>query len=144
VTLFGLKNKFSRWFNYFKTIELLFHPVFSIPSSSSMPSGSNHQIDWIVNRNDVTDQICVYLHNTKESFSDSRDRSYKPGEFIYLQFSHAQQQSIGLPVAPFMLSTHPGTGSFNAAVTIDGLTMVNGTLPHRSSSSCSASALVYV
>jgi hypothetical protein len=41
-----------------------------------MPSGSNHQIDWVVDRNDVTDQICVYLHDTKESFANSCDRSY--------------------------------------------------------------------
>jgi hypothetical protein len=46
------------------------------------------------------------------------------------------------PVAPFMLSTQPGKGSLSAAVTIDGRTIANGTLPHLVSSSCSAKPLV--
>ena len=47
-----------------------------------------------------------------------------------------------LPVGPLRLSTHPGIGSFKAAVTMVGRTMARGIVPHSSVSKCSASAFV--
>jgi hypothetical protein len=48
------------------------------------------------------------------------------------------------PVAALVLSTQPGNGSLQEAVTIDGLTIATGKRPHSSMSKDSANALVYV
>lgn len=48
------------------------------------------------------------------------------------------------PVAPLILSIHPGTGSCHDAVTIEGRTMQTGSPPASLIKICSANAFVYV
>ena len=42
-----------------------------LPASSCMPGHSNHQVDWIIYWDNVTDKIFVYFHNAEKPFADS-------------------------------------------------------------------------
>lgn len=40
-----------------------------------MPSNGNHQVDGVINGNDVADELCVDFESAQETFANSRDKS---------------------------------------------------------------------
>ena len=109
--------------------------------SGFIPSHNDHQVDRIINRYYVPDQILIDFHDSEKTFTHSSDSPYTISVLsIHIFF----KMKIISPVVPFILSTHPGIGSFRAPTTIDGRTIASGMFPHLSLSICSAKALVKV
>ena len=42
-----------------------------------MPRNSNHQIDWVVNRNYIADELCVDFESPDEAFANARNEALK-------------------------------------------------------------------